>query len=204
MSILKEYFHKGLKKKDFLSKGVKHPLKISQIVTPLYISLISRGISPAFAIMGLMWWPTLETQVIVVPSRNFNPWFMGLTFIRKLYFYPSLPTHPHFLPFLFRNFPFSPQTLNLNFTFLLKKLTCTMLIISFYTGGFIQNGPHGVHYSKKFTGNFMVHTDITHAELEAEIYRWMGILSSTHGLEISARFNAGLQLTPQVMFYTEL
>jgi hypothetical protein len=42
------------------------------------------------------------------------------------------------------------------------------------------------------------------AELETEIYRWMKILSSTHGLEISMRFNAGLQLTPLVMFYTEL
>jgi hypothetical protein len=37
-----------------------------------------------------------------------------------------------------------------------------------------------------------VHTDITLAELETELYRWMRILSSTHGLEISARFNAGL------------
>jgi hypothetical protein len=79
-----------------------------------------------------------------------------------------------------------------------------MFIISFYTGGSIQNGLHGVHYSKNATDNFMVHTDITLAELETELYRWMGILSSTHGLEISSRFNTGLELTPPVIFYTKL
>jgi hypothetical protein len=67
-----------------------------------------------------------------------------------------------------------------------------MLIISFYTEKSIQNGPHGVHYMKKATDNFTVHTDITLAELETELYRWMGILSSIHDLEISVRFNAGL------------
>jgi hypothetical protein len=79
-----------------------------------------------------------------------------------------------------------------------------MFIVSFYTGRSIQNGSHGVHYSKKATDNFTVHTDITLGELEIELYRWMGISSSTHGLEISARFNVGLQLTHPVMFYTEL
>jgi hypothetical protein len=67
-----------------------------------------------------------------------------------------------------------------------------MLIVNFYTGKSIQNGLHGVHYMKKTTDNFTVHTDITLAELETELYRWMGILSSTHDLEISARFNARL------------
>jgi hypothetical protein len=57
---------------------------------------------------------------------------------------------------------------------------------------------------KKAIGNFTVHTDITLAELETELYRWMRILSSTHSLEISVKFNAGLQLTPPIMFYTEL
>jgi hypothetical protein len=79
-----------------------------------------------------------------------------------------------------------------------------MFIVSFCTGWSIQNGLHGVHYSKKATDNFTMHTDITLAKLETELYRWMGILSSTHGLEILTRFNAGLQLTPPVMFYTEL
>jgi hypothetical protein len=46
--------------------------------------------------------------------------------------------------------------------------------------------------TKKTTDNFTVHTDITLTELEIELYQWMVILSSTHGLEISARFNAGL------------
>jgi hypothetical protein len=67
-----------------------------------------------------------------------------------------------------------------------------MLIVSFYTGESIQNGPHGVYYSKKTIGNFTMHTDITLAELETELYRWKRISSSTHGLEISARFNVGL------------
>jgi hypothetical protein len=79
-----------------------------------------------------------------------------------------------------------------------------MFIVNFYTGESIQNGQHGVHYSKKIIGNFTVHTDITLAELETELYRWMGISSTTHGLEISARFNARLQLTLLVIFYTEL
>jgi hypothetical protein len=52
-----------------------------------------------------------------------------------------------------------------------------MLIVSFYTGESIQNRPHGVHYSKKAIGNFTVHTDITLAELETELYRWMKIFS---------------------------
>jgi hypothetical protein len=132
----------------------------------------------------------------------------GPIFPRKYYLYPYLQTHPpphtHFLSFLFRNFSFSPQTLNPNFTFSPQKLTYTMFIVSFYTGKSIQNGLHGVHYSKKATDNFTVHTDITLAKLETELYRWMGISSSTHGLEISARFNVELQLTPSVMFYTEL
>jgi hypothetical protein len=50
----------------------------------------------------------------------------------------------------------------------------------------------------------MVHTDIMLGELEIELYRWMGIPSSTHDLEISARFNVRLQLTPPVIFYTKL
>jgi hypothetical protein len=54
------------------------------------------------------------------------------------------------------------------------------------------------------TDNFTVHTNIIPAELETELYRWMGISSSTHGLGISTRFNAGLQLTPPIIFYTEL
>jgi hypothetical protein len=79
-----------------------------------------------------------------------------------------------------------------------------MFIVSFYTGGTIQNGSHGVHYSKKATDNFMVHTNITLAELRTKLYRWMGILISTCDLEISARFNVGSQLTPPIMFYAEL
>jgi hypothetical protein len=67
-----------------------------------------------------------------------------------------------------------------------------MFIVSFYTGGSIQNGSHDVYYSKKATDNFTVHTDITLNELETELYRWMGISSSTYSLEISARFNVGL------------
>jgi hypothetical protein len=45
-----------------------------------------------------------------------------------------------------------------------------MFIVSFYIGGSIQNRPHGVHYLKKSTDNFTVHTDITLAELKTELY----------------------------------
>jgi hypothetical protein len=40
---------------------------------------------------------------------------------------------------------------------------------------------------KKVTDNFMVRTDITLVELETELYRWMGISSSTHGLDTCGR-----------------
>jgi hypothetical protein len=98
--------------------------------------------------------------------KRFKPVTCGPHILKKHYFYHYLPTHSNFLSFLSRNFPFSPQTLNPNFTFLPQKLTYTFLL---------QNGPHGVHYSKKNYDNFTVHTDITLAELEYELYRWMGI-----------------------------
>ena len=76
-----------------------------------------------------------------------------------------------------------------------------MLIISFFTGGVVQHGPVGVYYSKGPTANFTVRDDFTLEELEVKLSRFMGISRSTHGLAISARFNAQ---PPPVIFYSEL
>jgi hypothetical protein len=134
----------------------------------------------------------IGAQVIIVPLNHIT---CGPIFPRKYYLYPYIQTLTP-LTHTFYHFSsetsLSPQTLNPNFTFLPPKLIYTMFIVSFYTEKFIQNGLHGVYYSKKATDNFTVHADITLTKLETELYRWMGILSSTHGLEISARFNVEL------------